>query len=432
MVSIIIAVFPYIICTLLLASLGIALPRYFLRAYRVHPKGAFLRFALSDDIPHPQKEKTGFLRVFALTLLAFVLSRAAIWLVGLAGHAIKGNTQVYFWNQSYIWNQWDAPHYLGIAENGYVTEGDARLHIVFYPLYPLLVRLFSYGFQDYLISAYFVSNVCLILSGIMLYRLTELSYGVPTARRSLWLFMFSPAGAFFSVPYTESLFFLLTLSSVYCARKHRFFAAILLGAFASFTRLPGAICAVCIFYEMLRCDSAYQRTRAQAVRKTFGRFASCSCVLLGFAAYLLINLLVTGNAFQFLIYQRDHWGQSAGNVFSTARYSIGYLFYPNVDWYQWGVWIPQCVFLLLVPLVLCLGARKLRPADLAYSLVYFLVTISPTMLISGPRYLCAMFPLYPLLSLFPKKKLLRFLACILYAAITVYCYWMYAVEYILL
>ena len=31
----------------------------------------------------------------------------------------------------------DAPSYLGIAENGYVTSGDAMYHIVFLPFYPL-------------------------------------------------------------------------------------------------------------------------------------------------------------------------------------------------------------------------------------------------------------------------------------------------------
>ena len=431
MTSFFIAVFPYIVCALLLASLGIALPRYFLRALRIRPKGAFLRFALRSEA-RTSCGKIGFLRLLALTCLAFALSRAAIWLIGLIGHALKGNTEQYFWNQGYIWNQWDAPHYLGIAENGYVTTGDARLHLVFYPLYPMLVRFISFALPNTLISAYVASNVCLIFSGVMLFRLTELSYGEQNARRSLWLFMFCPAGAFFSIPYTESLFFLLTLSSVYCARKRRFFAAILLGALSSFTRMPGVICAVPIFYEMLRVDSKRPQTRKRAVLRAVGRFASCSCVLLGFAAYLLVNELVSGNPFQFLIYQRENWGQSAGNVFDTARYSIGYLFYPNVEWYRWGVWIPQCAFLLLIPLLLCLGARRLRPADLAYALVYFAVTVSPTMLISGPRYLCAMYPLYPLLSAFPKKKSLRAIAYALYAIIAVYCCWMYAVEYILL
>ena len=32
-----------------------------------------------------------------------------------------------------LWLKGDAPHYLGIADNWYVTTGDARFHIVFFP-----------------------------------------------------------------------------------------------------------------------------------------------------------------------------------------------------------------------------------------------------------------------------------------------------------
>ena len=95
----------------------------------------------------------------------------------------------------------------------------------------------------------------------------------------------------------------------------------------------------------------------------------CLPILSGFAAYMIINAVVTGNPFQFLIYQRGHWGQSAGSVFRTARYTAYYLVHPNVDWYRWGVWIPQSAFLLLSAAMLALSARRLNAPDLAYALV---------------------------------------------------------------
>ena len=39
-----------------------------------------------------------------------------------------------------IWNRWDATHYLRLAEHGYTAAGDSRLSLVFFPLYPWLVR----------------------------------------------------------------------------------------------------------------------------------------------------------------------------------------------------------------------------------------------------------------------------------------------------
>ena len=32
--------------------------------------------------------------------------------------------------------RWDGSHYIGLIQNGYVNLGDARFHIVFYPLFP--------------------------------------------------------------------------------------------------------------------------------------------------------------------------------------------------------------------------------------------------------------------------------------------------------
>lgn len=36
-------------------------------------------------------------------------------------------------------SHWDSPHYIDIAENGYVNDGEQRLFIVFFPLYPFLI-----------------------------------------------------------------------------------------------------------------------------------------------------------------------------------------------------------------------------------------------------------------------------------------------------
>ncbi|MCW4031638.1 MAG: hypothetical protein NWE80_04665, partial [Candidatus Bathyarchaeota archaeon] len=43
-------------------------------------------------------------------------------------------------------SKWDSPHYMYIAQNGYVNEGDPANFIVFFPLYPLLVRLITFDF----------------------------------------------------------------------------------------------------------------------------------------------------------------------------------------------------------------------------------------------------------------------------------------------
>ena len=127
MTDLFIGIYPYVVCALLLYALIVALRRYFVGA--LNPAEA----------PASKPSAPAF-AVLRTILIAFVLSRALIWTVAYVGNALSGSLDTYLDNQLFIWTQWDAPHYLGIAENGYVTEGDARLHIVFYPLYPYLVR----------------------------------------------------------------------------------------------------------------------------------------------------------------------------------------------------------------------------------------------------------------------------------------------------
>jgi len=53
-----------------------------------------------------------------------------------------------------IWNKWDSPSYLDIAENGYRKFGDEMwVRIVFFPLYPFFIRLFALALKNYKLSA---------------------------------------------------------------------------------------------------------------------------------------------------------------------------------------------------------------------------------------------------------------------------------------
>ena len=42
----------------------------------------------------------------------------------------------------------DIPHFLHIAEHGYSVGDEFENLVVFYPLFPLLIRLFSFVFRD--------------------------------------------------------------------------------------------------------------------------------------------------------------------------------------------------------------------------------------------------------------------------------------------
>ncbi len=57
-----------------------------------------------------------------------------------------------------LWNNWDSTHYLKLAEHGYVAAGDSWVSLVFFPLYPWLVRLVAFVARDYMLAALIVSG----------------------------------------------------------------------------------------------------------------------------------------------------------------------------------------------------------------------------------------------------------------------------------
>ena len=63
-----------------------------------------------------------------------------------------------------IWNRWDGPQYLLIAQHGYGVAGDQRLALVFFPLYPWLIRLVAFVVRDPVVSAFAISTIASLVA----------------------------------------------------------------------------------------------------------------------------------------------------------------------------------------------------------------------------------------------------------------------------
>ncbi|MFC6653307.1 hypothetical protein [Paenibacillus rhizoplanae] len=119
-------------------------------------------------------------------------------------------------------------------------------------------------------------------------------------------------------------------------------------------------------------------------------------VSFGLLAYLYINYNVTGNAFQFSIYQREHWSQRFYFFFDTVRYQIEYAVntFKDADYRSFlGLWLPNLSAIFLVLFMMLRSAKKLNPAYMAYMIAYFVYVVAPTWLLSAPRYFAVAFPL---------------------------------------
>ncbi|MCB9423267.1 MAG: hypothetical protein H6667_25950 [Ardenticatenaceae bacterium] len=181
------------------------------------------------------------------------------------------------------WQRFDSQHYLRIARQGYDNVADS----VFPPLYPLTIRvlgaLFGGSATANLTVAILISNLAFLGLLILLYRVTETELGHRFATRTLVRLAIFPTGFFLLAPYTESLFILLAVGSIWAARKGQFWLAGGLGFLASLTRLTGWILVVPLVYEWWR----QSRITHHASRFTFQTLIATALPGLGTAVFLL-------------------------------------------------------------------------------------------------------------------------------------------------
>ena len=416
-----------------LSALAIWLGRLLMAGYAVLVCAELLRYfktALLEPLPaRAVGERTPWPRLLAEVLAAFVASRLLVALVCAGCYwAQNGALAGFFRALAGKLTPWDADHYLGIIENGYVTEGDPRYHIVFLPFYPAVCRALRWitGWSPFAVAE-LVSNGALLGCGAAIYRLTELDDGPTVARRAMLLMMFCPMTYFYSIPYSESTFLLVTLLAVLCARKRRWIPALAFGAMAANARMLGMATAIPIFWEMLLAARGVEDTGAVIARRVARCVLRVLPVSLGLLAYLGVNYRLYGNPTQFLIFQRENWSQAFGSMANTFRYSfVNALTYED-HLYRLGVWWPQALLMLGLPPLLAWRRKRECPRDVAYTLVYHYVSYAPTWLLSGPRYTSADYALYPLLARIPRSKrgfaLLLIGECALLAFMTVVGLW---------
>jgi hypothetical protein len=178
----------------------------------------------------------------AALFLTLVLVRIAVFALAYAILVLQKGYMGGIADTMGLWIKGDAPHYLGIAERWYVTEGDPRFHIVFFPFYPLVVRGMNLLLHNTFASGLFVSLVSTAGAGVLLYELALLDFGRVGAKRAVAFLMLLPAAFLLSAPMSDGLFLLLSIAVMLLARKKRFILAALLGGFAAFTRVLGCFC----------------------------------------------------------------------------------------------------------------------------------------------------------------------------------------------
>jgi hypothetical protein len=144
---------------------------------------------------------------------------------------------------------WDADAYGYIAHHGYLLGAGGitamQLRVAWFPGYPLLIHLL--GGSDW--AMFLIPNVSFFAALALLYVVAYLRMDADRARLTLWLIALGPAAMFFSYPYPESLFLLLSVGAFVLMESGQWLLAGLVGFGAAITRVPGVLVAAALGAE---------------------------------------------------------------------------------------------------------------------------------------------------------------------------------------
>lgn len=346
--------------------------------------------------------KYDIIKIFVLALLF----RLAVYIASAVYLYIFSDETTYsFADFLSSWNRWDAPNYIDIADKGYAgcTEDGEHLFLVFFPLYPWLVRLLHIVIADWELVCLIISTLAYTAGACFFYALLSEEYGRRIAGKSLVLLSVYPFAFFFGGMMTESLFFCTMLAGFYCVKKHYWLAAGIVGILCSLCRVQGVLLfgvAGIEFFVWYKPFSMLKQKKGKELLKLL--FTKGICLFLipvGNLVYFYINYRVEGNPFQFSVYQEEHWYHSTTYFTNALKEIWGYAFAESTkNTMTASIWIPELILFALALILMFYGLRRHPLKYTAFLFVYTIINYSVTFLISGGRYMSCAFPLFMVLG----------------------------------
>lgn len=313
----------------------------------------------------------------------------------------------------------DAPHYLFLAKEGYQSSGEKENLIVFYPLYPMMIRILArcFLFQNYELAGIIISQLSTGAAAVFLYRLLRLDYKEEPSVDAVFLFLTYPFMMFTMGVFTEGIFLALSIAALYFIRKHAWVKVGILGMLASLCRIQGVLLLVPAAYELIVMLAEKGPEWKQFLNR---RQWMLPLMPVGFFAYLILNFIKQGDCFSFMKHQSaPPWYQSIQwiNANLTKDYGmameyrvLGYFIY----------WVQILLFFIAIFTLLYGVRKKVRTSIIVYGGIYTCFCYLSGWLISGARYMLSCIPLFIVYTAidnkFTRKIILTLSAalCILY------------------
>jgi Gpi18-like mannosyltransferase len=295
------------------------------------------------------------------------------------------------------WSRWDASHYLYLAEHWYTSFGDEANFIVFFPLYPLVLKPIIFILGNVAVSG-IATSIVLFLAGIYyFYKLVAIDYSEKVATYAVVALIIFPTSYFFNTPYTESLFFLIFNITMYAARKEKWILSGIFSGLATVTRPFGFLILPAILIEWLMNKKRNWRELPIITIPTI--FAGLS--------YLYLNNVVFGNPFEFQKILATHWQKHLmspiASIIDSWRIALSGGLTNYVVMVGWAESVTITLSWILIPFAF----KYLRKSWAIFYTLSILLFSSTSFILSTPRYLLSIPPFFVLIALAERNYLFK-------------------------
>lgn len=291
-----------------------------------------------------------------------------------------------------IWQSlanWDGTHFIKIAEQGYSVLQE----YAFFPLYPLLIKIFAFIFRNYLFSAILINIVSTFLSIKFLFKLVSLEFDKKIAKKTCFYLLIFPTSFYLFMAYSEGLFLLFAVLTFYFLKKEKFYLSLLFVGLASLTRFVGIALAFVFIYKII---------------EKYGKDKKSLIILFSFwgtGLYCLYLFLQAGNPFAFVVAEST-WFRQLTAPWISIWYSIFYLSIPFFETYKIYVYFE--LFFTIFGLGLVIRSFRFLPKHyFIFGAVSLLIPLFTGTLMSIPRFLILIFPIFIMLAMVKNKLIIN-------------------------
>ena len=279
----------------------------------------------------------------------------------------------------------DGQRYLDVACNGYsIKDGNLNL-LAFFPVYPILIRIFSAGCKINPIPVGIgISFMAFLTAVYILWKMLDKKI----RDKTLLLLLFFPTSFFFTAFYTESVFLLFSVLVFWFLDRKKIFYAAVFAAIASATRIVGLALSLPVFYEAYL---EYKRNRVLHFEAALAPF--------GVVLYAIYNWFSSGSLFTFIISQK-HWDRPVSVLapFYAVKNQITSILtgpLPSYDSpFVYPVIVIEFIVLLYLLAILFFSYKKIKMSHWLYLLGSIIIILFGGILTSIPRFALVLFPIY--------------------------------------